>query len=515
MRLVLKILACALFWLGTATAQPTNDNVFVVAEVPVEAEAGSATEARRIAIDQGRRQAMDILLRRVTAEADWGYLPQLAIGRQAAAGQPLQTDPGAGFDNSFYDYTAKSAVYLDNSQLPALEEGFAVQDEKSSSRSYSARITYRFKADEIRNLLKRARIPYSESQTRTALVLPVLQTENDAYLWESNNPWARAWLSRSLANELTPILLPRGDAADIDIISADQALAMRQRPLQELAQKYGVTQVIVAQGYLMETDGQYRLRVRLLDGYLNNVARAVSTIDRNNSSALYDSQDGFGSTGRSAQTSGTPGSVLLEGWYRDGVGDFPLLAARAVESTVAKYAAGWKAQTLIDHSVSQTYQVNAWFSSIDEWADIQAVLQDSPLVASYDTRALTADGASVNMRVAGDVDQLVLSLRERNIVFWTVDDYIWNIATSTTYEEVRDRVRPVSYERRVRDEQRLQGFNSVDGAYDSEWVTDPETGQDYYAPSADDFSPPLERELSQPRQLSPEGDDDAREDGSN
>ena len=27
-------------------------------------------------------------------------------------------------------------------------------------------------------------IPYSEAQTRTALVLPVLQTENGQYLWE-------------------------------------------------------------------------------------------------------------------------------------------------------------------------------------------------------------------------------------------------------------------------------------------------------------------------------------------
>ncbi|WP_306253022.1 DUF2066 domain-containing protein [Parvularcula sp. IMCC14364] len=512
MRLLLKFLVAVLLSVSAAVAQQSNDNVFIVAEVPVEAEAGSATEARRIAIDQGRRQAMDILLRRVTAESDWGYLPQLAIGRQAAVGQPAQPDMGARYESGFYDYTAKSAVYLESSQLPALEEGFAVQDEKSSSRSYSARITYRFKADEIRSLLKRARIPYSESQTRRALVLPVLQTENDAYLWESNNPWARAWLSRSLANELTPILLPRGDAADINIISADQALAMRQGPLQQLAQKYGVTQVIVAQGYLMETDGQYRLRVRLLDGYLNNVARTVGAIDRSNSAALYDAQDGYGTNSRSnTQASGTPGSVLLEAWYRDGVGDFPLLAARAVESTVAKYAAGWKAQTLIDHSVSQTYRVNAWFSSIDEWADIQGVLQESPLVASYDATALAADGASVNMRVAGDVQQLVLSLRERNIIFWTVDDYVWNIATSSTYEDVRERVRPVSFERRQ------QGFISDGAPQTGEWRSGPqaESGQTYYAPATDEFSAPLERELSQPRQLYPATDDDAQDDGSN
>ena len=68
-----------------AHAQGGNRAVFIVPEVPVFAEADSAAQAQSIAQDRGRRRAMDILLRRLTAEEDWGYLPNLTAGEPASA----------------------------------------------------------------------------------------------------------------------------------------------------------------------------------------------------------------------------------------------------------------------------------------------------------------------------------------------------------------------------------------------------------------------------------------------
>ncbi len=505
MRFFLTALFCLVSLYGAGFAQSGSDQVFVVSKVPVQATAETATAAQRIALEQGRKQAVDILLRRLTAESDWAYLPRLGIGQQALAGVPMSVEPndgiGDGFsapiENSYYNFNAKTAVYLDGAQLPALEEGFAVLDEKSSRNTYSAKITYRFKADEIRSLLKRSRIPYSESQTRTALVLPILETVNGLYLWESNNPWARAWLARPLMNELTPILLPLGDAEDIDIISARQARALNQVRLQRLADKYDVTQIIIAHAYLSESGDQQRLRVRLMDGYLNSAGRIVSSVEAGNSSGLYDDAGGYGSVGSAIVGSATEqGQTLLETFFRDTTGDFPVLASRAVELTVAKYAASWKAQTLIDHSISRAYEVNAWFSSIEEWAGIQKILNESPLVDKYDAEGLTASGATVSMRVSGDVEQLTVALRQDNIVFWTVDNIIWNIATTETYESVKGRVRPVSYQRTPFEGGKIQRDSSRPRTERSELGDNIPGGAGYYDPqgTAGDFSPVLDRE---------------------
>ena len=438
-------------------AQAKAGSVFEVPMVPVSAEAESASDAQAIARDRGRRRAMDILLRRLTAEEDWVYLPQLAVGNVAPAAegpQPVEPDSGIGdgagppqSEPSLYERSfsgGKQPVMLDASLLPSMEEGFSVFDEKSSARTYSAKISYRFKAEDIRNLLKRAGIPYSESQTRMALVIPVLETQNGDYLWETNNPWARAWLARSLTNELTPMLLPRGDATDMEILPVDAALSFDQDALRRMAERYGVRQVVIAHAFLDEEDGQYRMRGRLLDGYLASSGRNAASFSADNAGALYDDTAGFGSSGVLVRTSGEqPGRALFENFFRDKAGDFPAMAQRAVENMVSRYAAGWKAQTLVDHSVTRQVRMNVWVDSLDDFALIRRALEDSPIVQGIETGPISLQGGSITVSVAGDMEQLVADMRQRNVILWTVDNIVWNVATPEKAEEVRDRVRPV------------------------------------------------------------------------
>ena len=87
MRLLSLIGAALILLAAHAPAYAASDDVFVVPRVPVQATGATATEAKDAAQSSGRRRAMDILLRRLTAEEDWGYLPTLATGaaRPAAA----------------------------------------------------------------------------------------------------------------------------------------------------------------------------------------------------------------------------------------------------------------------------------------------------------------------------------------------------------------------------------------------------------------------------------------------
>lgn len=421
----------------TGSAGAVGEDVFVVPRVPVQAQADSATAAKAAAQRMGRRRAMDILLRRLIPEEDWIYLPQLVAGQPAEASAELFTsDGGAG----------KAPISLDDHNLETLESGFEVYDEKSSSKTYRAFITYRFKPAAVRALLKDARLPYSEAQTRTALVLPVLETDKGLYLWEENNPWMAAWKARPLSHELTPMTAPLGDLEDASTITARQALALDEDRLHEMATRYAVSQVIVAHARLRQVDQEDRLQVRLINGY-----RESGVLQPNG--AFSDSPAGVGfndvnsngaepdpfSVGPQEEIAAQVGDVLAEVWFREPSGDFPRLAEQAIESAIAKYAGDWKKRTLIDHSAAIVMEASAYFRSLDEWNKIRAALTATPLVGSVQVSAFSRRGAEMTIRAFGNPGKLIVAMEDQGVTLWSEDGEHWSIATPATANDMRGR----------------------------------------------------------------------------
>lgn len=389
------------------------DAVFVVPRVAVQASGDSATAAKNSAQAQGRRRAMDILLRRLTTEDDWAYLPRLAAG-QAASAAPI-----AG---------GKTPIALSDHTLETLESGFEVYGEKSSSSSYRALITYRFKPEAIRRLLRSSSIPYSETQTLPALVLPVLETGQGLYLWESANPWMAAWKARPFINELTPMSTPLGDLEDTRNMTARQALALDTAAMEAMAKDYGVAQVIVAHARLDKSGGGDRLSVRLVNGYRDTAAANAGA-----GAGAGEDEGGVENIALQAvppeQSAAKVGDVLASGVYSEGAGHFGSLAARAIESTIAKYAASWKAKTLIDHSKESIVEVTAFFQSVEDWARIRAGLNATPLVGAIQVFALSPKGAELRLRIFGDASRLAVALDAYGVVFWSEDGERYLLAT--------------------------------------------------------------------------------------
>lgn len=424
------IAACALFvtiGIGSAYAQ---ESVFVVARVPVQATADTATAAKELAQDTGRRKAMDILLRRLTPEEDWRYLPSLANAEPAAA---LSAPDGV-----------KQAIDINGQQLVALEQSFEVYGEKSSSRIYRAYITYRFKPDAIRRLLKAASLPYSEAQTRTALVLPVLQTDSGAYLWEPNNPWMAAWKSRPYTHELTPFVAPNGDVEDEATITAQGALDLDPDAAAALAGRYGVSQVVVAHARLRQVDGQDRLSVRLLIAY--SEAASSGTLPSGEEdilaaiepTAARHSSDIYGYAGsRNNDFAADVGQEIAAASGVEQSGNFPILAERLIEDAIAKYASGWKERTLIDHASDAFLAATAFFDGLKDWARIRGALVETPLVGAVQISALSPTGAEMGVRVFGDPSRLTTALENQGIVFWTETGDHWFLATPDVATSVR------------------------------------------------------------------------------
>lgn len=418
-----------------------GEDVFVVPRVAVQAQANSATAAKSAAQRQGRRRAMDILLRRLTIEEDWAYLPQLAQNLPAEAAPVMDGDAARAFAGQSLPSGSRSVVMLTDEDLERLESGFEVYNEKSSSTTYRAFITYRFKPAAVRRLLREAQIPYSEAQTRTALVLPVLQTENGVYLWEENNPWMAAWKSRPYNNELTPMTAPLGDLEDAASITARQALNIDQNAMQAMAERYSVSQVIVAHAFLQQIEGEDRLRIRLLNGFresgelTNANPELPETADTAQQGVINQPFQ------QNPLAAARAGDVLAEGWYRKPSGNFPALAEQSIDTTIAKFAKPWKERTLIDHNAAGLLETSAYYQSIGEWSKIRSALVSTPLVGSVQVRAMSRGGAEMTVRAYGDPGKLVVAMEAQGLALWTDDGDRWNISTPATAQMVRGRSR--------------------------------------------------------------------------
>ncbi len=463
-------------------ALAAGDDVFVVPRVSVKAQANSATAAKSAAQRAGRRKAVEILLRRLTVEDDWPYLPRVA-GADDEAQQEPESAPQEG-DIALppdifgaFGTEPRPVIILTDESLEDLESGFEVYNEKSSAKTYRAFITYRFKPAAIRKLLRDAQIPYSEAQTRLALVLPVLETENGLYLWESNNPLMAAWKVRPYNNELTPMTAPLGDLEDSAVISARQALSIDEDALAAIADRYAVSQVIVAHAYLRQENGEYVLRTRLINGYresadLGGEEELIEGLEIDQGAAPSGVAD-FDMTGQGLrQGPGTnkfnlakPGDILAEAWFRRPAGNFPTLAEEAIEVVIAKHAKPWKKQTLIDHTEAALLEASAYFRSLGEWAKIRSALISTPLVGSVQVRSLSRQGAEMLVRAYGDPNKLIVAMEAQGLVLWTDDGVRWMVATPATAQEHRMRERRSSRSgRKDADRLALPANYSADGA---------------------------------------------------
>lgn len=425
---ILSVIGGVLLWLAiqAGAAHAASDDVFVVPRVPVQGTGETATIAKEAAQSTGRRHAMDLLLRRLTPEEDWVYLPTLATGAPAQA-----VDDGSG----------KTAVDISPSLLMGLESGFEVYSEKASSTSYRAYITYRFKPDEVRRLLKNAHIPYSEAQTRVALVLPVLQTDSGVYLWESNNPWMAAWKVRPYTHELTPMTAPLGDLEDSAAVSARQALAGDADALASLAARYNVSQIIVAHARLTQKEGANQLTVRLINAHresgkadLSEVLGHAAEVDE-----IGAPSQTFSYAEGDEDFAAKVGEVLAQTYLSEPVGNFPALAERSIEAAIAKYASGWKRRTLIDHSKEAQIPVTAFFDRIEDWSKIRSALIATPLVGSVQVASLSRKGAEMDVRIFGEPARMQVAMENQGIVFWTETGERWFLATPSVAGKYRGR----------------------------------------------------------------------------
>lgn len=366
----------AVFAALPADAQPAAaPSAFTVRDVTVDRTAATAAAAREAALIEGQRVALRRLLERLAPRSEYRRLPSVSDAR-----------------------------------LADVIETIEVQEERTSTVRYIGRLTVRFRAADIRTLLRNANIPFAETVAKPSLVLPVLRRDGLVLLWDEPNAWRDAWnRMSSLGDGLAPLVLSRGDLADISDINAEQASRGEDRRIRAIAGRYGVAGAVVAEATLdTGTTGRPVIQV---------------------------------SIGRYGGA--TPDQTVLESYAADGNEDEAALMQRAATATSRAIEERWKNEQLLQFGREGKLTVLVTYGDVRDWVAIQKRLGEMTQIRGSDIVTLTRSEAVVNLTYLGDEGQLRLALAQRDLELTpatgTLATADWRLTLAPSASVVRQR----------------------------------------------------------------------------
>lgn len=339
---VLLRLSAALFAAIVASVAPVAaqdaSGVYRVEGVAVSAKGNSGEQAKNRALATGRRRAFDQLMRRITLPRDRARVPKP---------------------------TAET--------LRDLVAGFEIEDETARATEYKGRVTFRFDKAEVEQLLRSADVGFVQGGARPALMLPVWQDGATPLLWDDPNPWRRAW--RKVDPEIGAVSFaqPRGDLADLQAISGQQALRLDRQALAAIAERYNASVVLVS--HARRENNGVRIRVMRFDVD----ARDVATV----------------------------------GTYESGGSDTALAAT--AKKIASAFEASWKTTNVVPTGPSSKLTVTAPLSGLAYWIRLRDTMARVPAVRDQRIVRLSPAAAEVELTYVGSLDDLRAALRQSGI----------------------------------------------------------------------------------------------------
>ncbi|HEY5598266.1 MAG TPA: DUF2066 domain-containing protein, partial [Kiloniellales bacterium] len=334
----------------TAAALPRTagaaSDVFTVSGVEVDVTAATAAAAREAAHAEGHRLAMQKLLARL--------LPHDELPRMREMPVP---------------------------DIVPYVRDFEVDDERTSDVRYLARLTFRFKADAVRELLRKEGVLFAETQSKPVLVLAVYGPAGDALLWEDENPWARAWALRRPSESLVPLDVPLGDLSDVATVDAAQALSGDRARLATLARRYGTEDVLVTQAVLSGDP----------EAGLATLQVGSSRLGTEQLQTLL------------ASHAQEPGETLAE------------LLARAANGVDGDVQEAWKQRNLLRPGAQRRIVVSVPIASLADWLEVKRRLGGVAAVQKSEVTLLSRKRTELDLTFVGDEQQLVLALAQSDL----------------------------------------------------------------------------------------------------
>ena len=336
--------------LSQAASRPSRGvlDVYVAETVPVDVTAGSVGEARDRGLTQGRIAGFRRILERIVAREDLARVPQ-----------------------------------LNADQIIEMVRDFSIANERSSAVRYLADLTVRFNPNAIRQLLRSAGVPFTETVSRPLVVVPVMQSGGAPSLWGS--VWHDTWVRAEPDGGLLPLIVPTGDAADAAVTAA-QAVGKNTAALLALAERHQAAGALVV---VAEVEGN------------GPIAMTITEI-RADSQPMELSLTHTGASGQAA----------------------PEVLAGAVQTAVSAAADSWRRRNRVSFGVKSQMTALVPVTDLKDWLAIRARLSNVALVDQVDVQAITRDRVQVTIHFAGEEEQLRLAMGQHNLSF-TQQNGVW------------------------------------------------------------------------------------------
>lgn len=253
-------------------------------------------------------------------------------------------------------------------------------------------MTVTFRQDAIRDLLRRAAIPFSETRAPLTLVLPVLHEGNEFRLFDETSPWWSAWRDLQLQpNALLPLILPLGDIEDITSLSPEQALAGDAAALEAVRQRHGAEAVLVALATPRRAAG----------------GEGLAAVDV--------------SLRRYPAGGGDP---VIDSFTTGGGPDAQAAMTAAADEAVARLNEAWKQENLLRLGGEGSLQARVPLSGLGNWVALRERLTRNPSVRRVEVTAMSRREALVTLHYLGQPEQLAESLAQDEVAL-TAEAGFW------------------------------------------------------------------------------------------
>jgi Uncharacterized protein conserved in bacteria (DUF2066) len=334
---------------GHAEVDPA---VFQVSGIQVDATAKDAVTARSQALEQGKREGLERLMRRLVPAEQQNQLPSVN---------------GLNIEH-----------YVRN---------FEIASEELSSTRYIAKLTVNYEPDAVRELLQSARVSFAQVRSPPIVVLPLYEGADGSRLWAENNHWWQAWEQNLEPERLLRLVLPLGDLEDMSGLSVEQAEARDRAALTGLARRYNSDEVLLVTARLV--------------GAAPPAAGAPREASASAPQAVQLTMERIGQTDQL-----NPPETLRAGpdqTLEDLLGE----AVRGLQDSLDER---WKSANLLRFDQAGIMVVDIPITALSDWVGINKGLESLPEVSQVEITSFARDNVRAQIRYIGDQFRLEQAL---------------------------------------------------------------------------------------------------------
>ena len=204
---MIKNFLIGLFLMGCAFA--VHADVYLADPVAVQADGDNPVLAKQMALEQGQRQSLTQVVRRLL-----------------------------GKNKEFF------VADLSASDIVNLVQDVSIQNEKNTAQSYWATVRVRFQPEAVRDFLTAHNQTYLKSDVPSYLVIPVMLSGTQMVGLEDENRFYQFLKGQNKLSDFYQMVLPAGDLNEM--VAVNQALRSgKYDDLLPLANRYGMNAVLM------------------------------------------------------------------------------------------------------------------------------------------------------------------------------------------------------------------------------------------------------------------------------